>query len=201
MLTAHMGTIAQIIMMEGLLRLRSFISMMSVLAVAPPSFAQMTADRRPPLPPLAQLNPHYATLVEEVVVDVAVDQLWQRIGGFCEIGAWVKRPCRLLSGTDRQLGAVRLVNDRVIEILVGKSSYSYTYAMPVRLGEPYNLAHGTLEAVADGQKRSRVIYTQVYDDSGLTDDAARAAEVTNRKMRLHAALLAMKVLVEAPVAK
>ena len=48
---------------------------------------------------------------------------------------------------------------------------SYTYTQPVRAGRPYDLYHGTLEARPVTATTSKLVYTLVYDNSMLADDA------------------------------
>ena len=59
------------------------------------------------------------------------------------------------------------------EMLVGNTELSYTYTQPVREGRPYNLYHGTLEARPVTATTSKLVYTLVFDNSMLADDAAR----------------------------
>jgi hypothetical protein len=62
-------------------------------------------------------------------VSAPADMVWTRIGKYCDIGEWSNSPngntCKITSGTDGELGAVRTVGN---EVLVGKTKYSYTYA-------------------------------------------------------------------------
>jgi len=82
------------------------------------------------------------------------------------------------------------------EILVGKTELSYTYTQPVRAGRPYDLYHGTLEARPVTATTSKLVYTLVYDNSMLADDAARAADRQRRTTTFTTALQNMKILAE-----
>lgn len=132
-----------------------------------------------------------------VDVNAPVDRVWARVGKFCDIGEWGGRgagnTCRILSGTDGDFGAVRSVGN---EVLVGKTKYSYTYAQAPRTGVPFNLYHGTLEAVPLTETTTRLNYTLFFDNSMLADDAARATDLDNRRTNFTRFLGNMKILAE-----
>jgi hypothetical protein len=168
---------------------------LSILALAsmPSAFAQPPAPAARPAPaPLQVPNPHYVTIPMSIEVNAPVDKVWARIGKYCDIGEWGIPNCTILSG-DGGFGTVRSIGN---EVLVAKTQYSYTYTQPVREGVPYNLYHGTLEAVALTPTTTRINYTLFYDNSMLADDAAREKDVTNRKTRFTKMLENMKTLSE-----
>jgi hypothetical protein len=101
--------------------------------------------------------------------------------------------CKILAGTEGELGAVRSIAN---EVMVGKSEYSYTYTQPVRAGRPYNLYHGTLEARAITPTTSKLVYSLVWDNSMLPDDAAREKDKASRTATFTRALANMKTLAE-----
>jgi hypothetical protein len=105
----------------------------------------------------------------------------------------MQRPCTITAGKDGEFGAVRSVMD---EVLVGKTELSYTYTQPVRVGQPYNLYHGTLEARPVTATTSKLIYTLVFDNSMLADDAAREKNKAQRTAMFTQALQNMKILAE-----
>lgn len=147
--------------------------------------------------PLAIPNPTYKVLVLEIDVNRPAAAVWARVGKFCDIGEWFRTTCQITSGTDGQIGAVRLLNNgTVIEMLVGRTELSHTYTQPVRTGVPYNAYHGTLEARPVTANTSKLVYSFFYDNSMLADDAARATEVTNRTNRFMDGLRNMKILAE-----
>jgi hypothetical protein len=84
----------------------------------------------------------------------------------------------------------------VIEVLVGKTELSYTYAMTPREGRPFDLYHGTLEARPVSATTSKLLYTLMFDNSMLADDAAREADIRSRRTRFTQALENMKILAE-----
>jgi hypothetical protein len=82
------------------------------------------------------------------------------------------------------------------EVLVGRTEMSYTYTQPVREGTPYNLYHGTLEVRPMTATTSKILYTLVFDNSMLADDAARAQDIERRRTMFTRALENMKTLAE-----
>jgi hypothetical protein len=81
-------------------------------------------------------------------------------------------------------------------VLVGKTQYSYTYTQTVRAGRPYNLYHGTLEVRPVTDKTSKIVYTLMYDNSMLPDDAAREKDKLTRTAVFQRAMTNMKTLAE-----
>lgn len=172
----------------------------AALLAASPVHAQTAATPAPaaapaPLPPLQLPNPHYAIQHLEIEVDRPAADTWQRIGKFCQIGEWNQVQCELVGGDGWAIGSVRLIRNAVYEVLVGKTALSYTYAQPARVGVPYNLYHGTLEALPIAGNRTKLIYSLFWDDSMMTAPA-QAAEFTRRKVLFTRALANMKILAE-----
>ena len=140
-------------------------------------------------------KPNYVTIALETTVNKPVADVWKRIGGYCTISEWLQiaAGCKILSGTDNEIGAVRSVAG---EVLVGKTQYSYTYTQTVRAGRPYNLYHGTIEARPVTPTTTKLIYTLIYDNSMLPDDAAREKDKASRTAVFTRALSNMKTLAE-----
>jgi len=153
----------------------------------------IAAAQGPPQAPLAIPSPHYEVIELEQTVNRSAPEAWKRIGKFCDIGEWYQMACTLLSGKDGEVGAVRSVGN---EILIAKTELSYTYTQPVRVGVPYNLYHGTLEARPLTASTATLIYTLVYDNSMLPDEAARAQDRQRRATTFTRALQNMKTLAE-----
>src|SRR5271155_3555938 len=129
------------------------------------------ASSQPPTPaPLAVPNPNYVSIPMEIMVNRPAAEVWKRIGKYCDIGEWFQIPCTITSGKDGEVGAIRSVAG---EVLVGRTELSYTYTQTVKEGRPYNLYHGTLEARPVTATTSKLVYTLVFDNSILSDDAAR----------------------------
>lgn len=156
------------------------------------------ANAQPPAPaPLAIPNPNYVTIPMELTVNKPAAEVWKRVGKYCDIAEWFQISCTITSGKDGEIGAVRsLANNAVVEILVGRTELSYTYTQPVRQGQPYNLYHGTVEARPVTAKTSKLVYTLIYDNSMLPDDAAREKDVAGRRTRFMQGLQNMKTLAE-----
>ena len=145
-------------------------------------------------PPPAQSSsavaaPTYVTIPLEITVDRPAAEVWKRIGKYCDIAEWFQVACTITSGKDGEVGAVRSVAN---EVLVGKTELSYTYTQPVREGRPYNLYHGTLEARPLTATTSKLLYTLVYDNSILADDAAREKDKASRTATFTRALQNME---------
>jgi len=144
--------------------------------------------------PLLVPNPHYASVHETIDVNAPVDKVWARVGKYCDIGEWGGfAGCTIVSGTDGEVGVVRSVGS---EIMVAKTQYSYTYTQPVRTSGFYNMYHGTLEARALSPTTTQLHYTLFFDNSNLADDAARDADINNRRTRATGWLQNMKILAE-----
>ncbi|HLG60049.1 MAG TPA: hypothetical protein VI485_32210 [Vicinamibacterales bacterium] len=153
-----------------------------------------TATAQAPTPaPLQTPNPTYTSIPMEIVVNRPAADLWKRIGKYCDIGEWFQIPCTITAGKDGEFGAVRSVAN---EVLVGKTELSYTYTQPVREGRPYNLYHGTLEARPLTATTSKLVYTLVFDNSMLADDAARERDKAQRTTQFTRALQNMKTIAE-----
>jgi hypothetical protein len=161
----------------------------TALAQAP---AQPAAD---PNTNIVVANPTYTTIPLEIDVNKPAAEVWARIGKYCDIGEWLQIPtgCKMLSGVEGEVGSVRSVAN---EVLVGKTQYSYTYTQTVRAGRPYNLYHGTLEVRPVTDKTSKIVYTLMYDNSMLPDDAAREKDKASRTAVFQRAMANMKTIAE-----
>ena len=91
------------------------------------------------------------------------------------------------------MGEVRSIGN---EVMVGKTELSYTYTQPVHVGQPYNLYHGTLEARPVTAATSKLVYTLMFDNSMLADDAAREKDIASRRRQFMNGLRNMKILAE-----
>jgi len=143
----------------------------------------------------AQSSPTYTFIPMEIDVNRPAAEVWARVGKYCDIGEWLQIPsgCTITSGNGTDLGSVRSVAN---EILVGKTLLSYTYTQPVRADRPYDMYHGTLEARPVTATTSKLVYTLMYDNSMMADDAARAADRERRLATFNRALQNMKTLAE-----
>jgi hypothetical protein len=132
-------------------------------------------------------------------IDIAkpAKEVWAKVGGYCDISKWLNNvDCKITSG-DGGMGTVRvLAGGRVTEILVAQTELSYGYTQPVRAGRVYDLYHGFMEARPVTATTSKMIYTLMFDNSMLPDDAARAADIARRKANFEKALAEMKRIAE-----
>ncbi|HTC33923.1 MAG TPA: SRPBCC family protein [Bryobacteraceae bacterium] len=138
-------------------------------------------------------NPTYVTIPLEITVNRPAAEVWKRVGKYCDIGEWFQIPCAITSGKDGEVGAIRSVAG---EVLVGRTELSYTYTQTVKEGRPYNLYHGTLEARPVTATTSKLVYTLVFDNSMLPDDAAREKDKAQKTAVFTRALGNMKILAE-----
>jgi hypothetical protein len=137
----------------------------------------------------------YAVVNLHIDVDQPVDVVWQKVGGYCDIAAWLKVSCDLTSGTG-DLGTVRHLTIRgnaVDEVLVGKTAHSYTYTQP----NTTILYHGTLEVVPNGKGHSKILYSLIWDQSADASDEAKTKDRDGRTKAFTNALANMKALAEA----
>jgi hypothetical protein len=141
----------------------------------------------------AAAKPTYVSIPLEITVNRPAAEVWKRVGKYCDIGEWLRIACTITSGKDGEVGAVRSVAN---EVLVGKTELSYTYTQPVRADRPYNLYHGTLEARPVTATTSKLVYTLMFDNSMLADDAARERDKAQRTTQFTRALENMKILAE-----
>lgn len=170
-------------------------AMIALNAQGAPQPPQGGATATPPSASIVVENPSYMAIHLEVDVNRPAADVWKRVGKYCDIGEWfqVAAGCKILSGTDGEVGAVRSIAN---EVLVGKTELSYTYTQPVRAGRPYNLYHGTLEARPVTATTSKLLYTLMWDNSMLADDAAREKDKASRTATFTRALQNMKTLAE-----
>ena len=184
--------------------MRNQLSAVAVLAVVGLAIvaSTQTASAQAPAPapsasaaPVSVVvaNPTYISIPLEIAVDRPAAEVWKRVGKFCDIGEWLRIPCTITSGKDGEFGAVRSVAG---EVLVGKTELSYTYTQTVRANRPYNLYHGTLEARPVTAATSKLVYTLMFDNSMLADDAAREKDRAQKVATFTRALENMKILAE-----
>ena len=166
----------------------ALFSLAAVAVAQPPGGAGRGAPATLQIP-----NPTYITIPLEITVNKPAAEVWKRIGKYCDIGEWLQVPCTIVSGKDGEVGALRSIGR---EVLVGKTDLSYTYTQPVYEGRPYNLYHGTLEAKPLTATTTKLLYTLVYDNSMLADDAAREKDIQARTAQFTRALNNMKTLAE-----
>lgn len=135
----------------------------------------------------------YVTIPLEASVNAPADVTWKKVGGYCDIGSWMKTSCVITSGKADEVGAVRRIADRVDEVLVSRTAWSYTYAQPK---SPIDY-HGTVEVRPDGKGKSKILYTLVYDAAALPAGADKAKDVAGRTAMFTRVVNTMKGIAEA----
>lgn len=145
----------------------------------------------------ALAEPEYAVIAMSIEVAKPAAATWARVGGYCDLGTWMKIDCKVTKG-DGGVGSIRsIAGGRITEVLVAKTDLAYGYVQPAVEGKPYNLYHGFLEAMPLTAKTSRLNYTLLFDVSALPDQAAKDRDIAGRRALFEAALKAMKALAEA----
>ena len=169
----------------------ALVCLVGVASAQPPASGVQPPAGAPVSPVVA--NPTYISIPLEITVNRPAAEVWKRVGKYCDIGEWFQIPCTITSGKDGEFGTVRSVAG---EVLVAKTELSYTYTQTVRAGRPYNLYHGTLEARPVTATTSKLIYTLLFDNSMLADDAAREKDKAQKTAQFTQALENMKILAE-----
>lgn len=157
-----------------------------------------TTDYGPAAEPAAPaLQPEYRSFHIEIDVNKPVAEVWEKVGGYCDISKWINNfDCRITSG-DGGLGTVRaLAGGRITEVLIASSEHGYGYAQPAVPGQYYNLYHGFMEARALTPTTSRIHYSVMMDVANLPDAAAKDAIMSSRKAAFETALKNMKRIAE-----
>jgi len=155
----------------------------ALIAAAAPALAQ------PPAAPARGAVPdvphNWATIVMTANINHGADDAWKRIKGddYCAFIVYLgMNDCVLTVGTG-DVGTNRRLNGRIDELLVAKTSHSYTYAQPT---SPI-FYHGTLAVEAVDSGHSRIVYTLMYDNAPVAPEG-RAAEMNGRRTRFQAAI-------------
>ncbi len=137
----------------------------------------------------------YATILLEKVVDRTPEQTWARIGGYCAIATWLKVTCVITQGNGVAVGTNRLLNGNNNELMVASTPWSYSYTQPSSI----ILYHGTLAVEPlDRGRKTKIVYTLLYDQAPLGSDQAKAENRAQRTKRFSDGLDAMKAMAESP---
>jgi hypothetical protein len=143
--------------------------------------------------------PEYVAIPMEITVNKPAAEVWAKVGGFCDLSKWIvagrEIPCEITSGKG-EVGSVRTIGGRTVEVMVSKTQYGYGYMQPAVEGKFYNHYHGFIEARPINAKTSKVMYTLMLDLSDKPDQAAKDADVAQRKKQFEAALANIKKIAE-----
>ena len=143
--------------------------------------------------------PQYVSIPMEITVNKPAGEVWSKVGGYCDISKWITPagnvPCVITSGKG-EVGTVRTIAGRVVEVMTAKTEFGYGYAQPAVEGKWYNTYHGFLEVKPIDAKSSKILYTLMVDQADKADQAAKDTDVSNRKKQFEGALANMKKLAE-----
>jgi hypothetical protein len=143
----------------------------------------------------------YTTILLDKIVDRTPDQTWAKIGPYCAIATWLKVTCVVTAGNQLSVGTNRRLNGKTDEIIVAQTPYSYTYGQQpsdIQPGSPIYY-HGTLAVEPlDRGRKTKIVYTLLYDQAPLGTDQAKAENRAARTKRFTEALENMKVMAESP---
>lgn len=164
----------------------------NVLGIALLSGVVCAADAPASAPAAAPAD--YAVLNLNISVNAPMDVVWQKVGGYCDIQAWLKAPCAITSGTG-EVGSIRHLafGKGIDEIMVAKTAHSYTYTQP----DTTILYHGTLQVVPDGKDHSKLLYNLIWNQGPDGTDDAKAKDRDRRTSSFTTALQNMKAIAEA----
>ena len=134
----------------------------------------------------------YVAIVQETEIAAPAETAWAKVKGYCDIGAWLKTTCEITSGRDGELGAVRTIAGRVVEVIVAVTPMSYTYAdLDTKI-----LYHGTVEIRPVDAKSSKLVYSLFFDQASIPEDQ-REANRTRRAAMFKGVMATMKAQAEA----
>ena len=135
----------------------------------------------------------FVTIPLETTINKPAAEAWAKISGYCDIGAWLKTTCVITAGKDNEMGAVRRIANRIDELMVAKTAWSYSYSQPK---SPIDY-HGTVEIRPIDKKSSKLLYTLVYDAEPLATPEAKAADKERRAKQFTGIVATMKGIAEA----
>lgn len=143
--------------------------------------------------------PQYVSIPMEITVAKPAAAVWAKVGGYCDISKWISAagnvPCEITSGKG-EVGTVRKIAGRVIEVMTAKTEFGYGYTQPAVEGKWYNLYHGFVEVKPVDAKSSKILYTLMLDVADKADQAAKDKDIEGRRKQFEAALANMKKLAE-----
>jgi hypothetical protein len=138
----------------------------------------------------------WITLTFTAELNKNADIAWERALGndWCGIAKFLEiQSCAINSGKG-ELGSLRTINGTIVENVVARTKYSYTYAQPFHP----SFYHGTMEVMPLTPTSSRLVYTLIWNQVGVGDAAAQTASREGRRTRFRAAVDKMAAAVNAP---
>ena len=140
-------------------------------------------------------DPAIAVVVCEAEIERSIESAWLTIGSFADAGRFLNISSKLISGHG-DLGSVRLIGGSILEALIAVGPYCYGYAQIRGPMAPF-MYHGFVSLQHLDPDRCKLIYTLLYDQSGMDDDR-RVSETDRIRTRFSGAANAMKRDAEAP---
>lgn len=136
----------------------------------------------------------WVAVERSIAVNASAEKVWSQIGGYCQANKNRNAPCDFINGTGG-LGTDRKLNPTTEEVKTAEGLYSYGYfqTLGANTGLRY---HGNVSVVPEG-KSSKIVYTLIYDQGALKDDAERASTAATMGTRFQGAIEQMKTFVEA----
>src|SRR5689334_10429857 len=64
------------------------------------------------------------TIALDIDVDRPADVVWNKISGFCQVGAWLETSCAIITPGPEGIGAVRRLFGRLDELMIARTAYS-----------------------------------------------------------------------------
>ena len=111
--------------------------------------------------------------------------------------SWLDTPCEIISGDDSEVGAVRsLMGGSYVEVLTSQTRYSYAYAALDMKDSLQKFIHGAVEVRPTSKNRSKILYTLIYDDTQVADQADRNIDLERRSAFIRKGLRKMKEIAE-----
>src|SRR4051812_46060991 len=143
------------------------IVLAALLALVTPVVAQPAPP--PPAAPAAAPVPNtpknWVTIVMTANINHNADDAWKRIAGddYCAFIKYLGMNDCVLTVGSGDVGTNRRLNGRIDELLVAKTSHSYTYAQPT---SPI-FYHGTMAVEPVDAAHARIVYTLMYDNANI----------------------------------
>jgi hypothetical protein len=178
--------------------MRTLLLATAAIAIGAGAASAQQGTAAPAAPAATWPAPQYVAIPMELVVNKAAKDVWAKVGGYCDISKWIGAatvPCEIKSGSG-EVGTVRVIAGRITEVMTAKSEFGYGYTQPAVEGKWYNLYHGFLEVRPIDAKSSKLVYTLMVDQADKKDQAAKDADVAQRKKQFEGALANMKKLAE-----
>lgn len=139
----------------------------------------------------------WVVIDKQTTINAPAQTAWAAIGDYCSIGTWFGMKCEITSG-EGDVGTVRVLNDEIVEVVVGATALSHTYVQ-TRGSMDTTGYHGTVSLAPNSDsKTSTLRWVGIYDQSALPDDEARAAASARLNGAYEIGVANMKTLIENP---